>query len=64
MPDIPEGYHRRLDGAMGKFEKPKTCPACRRKVRIVYGYEKNWPRFPDISVCGECMVKKEKQGVQ
>lgn len=47
------GYHRRMDGSITESEN-LICDTCGKKTTIRVGFEKMYPEFPDIGLCGTC----------
>lgn len=47
------GYHRRMDGSITESEN-LICDTCGKKTTIRVGFEKMYPEFPDLGLCGEC----------
>jgi len=47
------GYHRRMDGSITESEN-LICDTCGKKTTIKIGFEREYPEFPDLGLCGTC----------
>jgi len=58
---IPIGYHQRLSGSMvathDPIEDPLFCDLCGRIASHLTGYEREYPKYPDIFVCYTCELE-------
>ena len=58
---IPTGYHQRLSGSMvttyDPVKNPLFCDLCKRPATHLTGYEREYPKYPDLSVCPICELE-------
>lgn len=48
------GYHTRFSGSTFISDKKVTCDCCGLPTNTKIGYEKDYPKNPDIGLCPKC----------